>query len=157
VSSEGRIFRLSISERRGTRKHNIDSALIWKDYGIVGDAHAGTKKQISLLPFESFDKLQNELLDLKPGDFGENITTIGLNFGAIKVGTILGIGDEVQLSVIEIGKECHRGCRIREITGDCIMPREGVFAKVIKGGIVKVGDDIKLIHNYQISRMGIGS
>jgi len=143
VNSIGRIYKISIASDKGMKKTNIDSAEIRKDYGIVGDAHAGSLRQISLLPFESFDKVKNELIDIKPGDFAENITTSGLDFKFVSIGKKIKIGEKIELEITQIGKECHNGCYIREVVGDCIMPREGVFAKVIRGGNIRVGDKIQ--------------
>ncbi len=143
MTSSGLIHRISVSKVRGDKKSNVDEALLADDYGIVGDVHAGSERQVSLLPLESFAKLDSDLIDINPGDFAENLTTIGLDFGGVTVGKRLTVGEEIALEITQIGKECHRGCRIFEIVGDCIMPREGVFAKVIQGGIIKIGDSIR--------------
>ncbi len=140
----GSIFRLSISHQKGTKKTNVPSVTVTMR-GIDGDAHAGSVRAISLLPYESFGKLAAGDMDLHPGDFGENITTVGMNFGNIGVGTRLALGDDVVLEIVQVGKECHDGCIIRDTTGDCIMPREGLFARVIKGGMLTEGDMIRSI------------
>lgn len=143
MTSSGLIHRISVSKVRGDKKSNVDEALLADDYGIVGDVHAGSERQVSLLPLESFAKLDSDLIDINPGDFAENLTTTGLDFGGVTVGKRLTVGEEITLEITQIGKECHRGCRILEIVGDCIMPHEGVFAKVIQGGIIKIGDSIR--------------
>lgn len=142
-NSEGFVHRLSISSRKGDKKKNVKNVIVG-DGGIDGDVHANTGRPVSLLPLESFQKVAHPDLDINPGDFAENITTKALNFENIKIGTIIFIGDEVKLEVIQLGKKCHHGCIIRETVGDCIMPREGVFARVINGGNITVGDQIKL-------------
>jgi len=142
VSSVGKIHKISVSESKGDKKHNIASAVLRKDHGIVGDAHAGTGRQVSLLPFESFDKVREALADIAPGDFAENLTTTGVDFSKAEIGMKMRIGGSISLEITQIGKECHHGCYIREVVGDCIMPREGVFASVLSGGTITVGDAI---------------
>ncbi|RME19418.1 MAG: MOSC domain-containing protein [Candidatus Zixiibacteriota bacterium] len=145
MPSHGRIHRISISAEKGTKKQNVPSAELRADFGIVGDAHAGSGRQVSLLPLESFDLIRKKLSDIQPGDFAENLTITGVELQKARVGTRLVIGDRVELVVTQIGKECHHGCYIREIVGDCIMPREGVFASVVTGGRITVGDSITMI------------
>jgi MOSC domain-containing protein YiiM len=145
VNSSGRIHKISFSSEKGVKKNNIEHAILQKDFGILGDAHAGSQRQVSLLPFESFDKVKNDIVEIKPGDFAENITTTGLKFDSVAIGQTLAIGCEIKLEITQIGKECHHGCYIREIVGDCIMPREGIFAKVVRGGAMKVGDKIRWV------------
>ncbi len=114
-----------------------------ENFGLEKDAHAGDwHRQVSLLPFESFRKLENDVVNLKPGDFAENITTVGMDLSNLKIGDRMRIGEKIILQVTQIGKECHKACAIKELTGDCIMPREGIFATVIGGGLIKIGDDI---------------
>lgn len=125
------------------KKTNVNSVEIKKNYGIIGDAHAGSNRQISLLPFESFNKVINELIEIKPGDFAENITTRGFDFKSVSIGKKIKIGKAIELEITHIGKECHHGCYIKDVVGDCIMPREGIFAKVLKGGEIHVGDKIR--------------
>ncbi len=139
----GQIFKISVSEKKGDKKNNIKKACLIENRGIDGDAHAGTGRQVSLLPFESFDKVRDKLPTIKPGDFAENLTTTGLDYSTVEVGCQLSIGRDVKLEVTQIGKKCHLGCYIREVVGDCIMPREGVFARVISGGNIQVGDPIE--------------
>ena len=144
----GRIHKISISESKGEKKRNIDRAELVDDYGIRGDAHAGSGRQVSLLPLESFSKVQNDVVDINPGDFAENITTSGLDLSTATIGRHLMIGREARLEITQIGKKCHHGCYIREIVGDCIMPREGIFARVIKGGPIETGDSIAWVERH---------
>jgi molybdopterin adenylyltransferase len=139
-----KISRLSVSHEKGTKKSNVPSVTVTLR-GIEGDAHAGTVRAVSLLPYESFRKLATDGMDLHPGDFGENITTVGLDYENIDVGTRLALGDDVILEIVQIGKECHDGCIIKDTAGDCIMPREGLFARVINGGVLSEGDIIRII------------
>jgi len=134
------------SEKKGTKKKPVARVTIKKDYGVVGDAHADgtTHRQVSLLAIESIDKMRGKGFDLQPGDFAENITTKGIDMTSLPIGTRIMVGDEVVLEMTQIGKECHAACAIRKQVGDCIMPRDGIFAKVIRGGNVKAGDPIKV-------------
>ena len=143
MNTPGRIHKISVSRTRGNKKRNIDEALLINNFGIDGDAHAGSDRQVSLLPLESFEKVKNDVIDINPGDFAENITTVGLNFSSVRVGSRLRLGRTIRLVVTQIGKECHNGCYIREVVGDCIMPREGVFARVETGGNIQVGDPVR--------------
>ena len=135
-----------ISEKKGEQKHPVDEVLLKVDHGIVGDAHAGNwHRQVSLLAAESVAKVQKALnFELKSGDFAENILTEGIELFTLPIGTKLQIGEAVG-EVTQIGKECHQGCAIRELAGDCVMPREGIFVLVLKEGKVKAGDEIKVI------------
>ena len=142
MTTDGRIHSISVSETKGDQKHNVGEATLVKNHGIDGDAHAGSERQVSLLPLESFSKLDGHLVDLKPGVFAENLTTMGLDFEDVSVGRKLLVGEHIELEVTQIGKECHHDCYIREAVGDCIMPREGVFVRVMKGGVIRVGDAI---------------
>ena len=142
MPTDGRIHSISVSETKGDKKHNVGEATLVENYGIDGDAHAGSERQVSLLPLESFSKLDGHLVDLKPGVFAENLTTMGLDFEGVSIGHRLMVGERIVLEVIQIGKECHNDCHIRELVGDCIMPREGVFVRVMKGGVIRVGDAI---------------
>jgi MOSC domain-containing protein YiiM len=139
----GKVYRISISDSKGKKKRNVPLAKVIEHLGIEGDAHAGTDRQISLLAYESFSQITSNLPDIRPGDFAENITTTGIALPYATVGGILRIGREILLQVTQIGKECHNGCHIRKIVGDCIMPREGVFARVLRGGTIAVGDTIE--------------
>lgn len=133
------------SRKKGTKKAPVAEVLIREDYGVVGDAHADcqTHRQVSLLAMESIGRMREKGFDLKPGDFAENITTRGIDLVSLPVGTRIMVGDEAVMEMSQIGKECHAACAIRRQVGDCIMPREGVFARVIKGGRIKAGDLIR--------------
>lgn len=135
-----------ISEKKGEQKHPVEEVLLKVDHGIVGDAHAGNwHRQVSLLAAESVEKVQKVLnFQLKSGDFAENILTEGIELFTLPIGTKLQIGAAVG-EVTQIGKECHQGCAIRELAGDCVMPREGIFVKVLEEGKVKAGDEIKVL------------
>ena len=141
------VIAVCTSEKKGTVKTPVAEVMIKEDFGVVGDAHADstTHRQVSLLAIESIDKMRGKGLDLKPGDFAENITIEGLDLCSLPIGTRLNIGKDVVLEMTQIGKECHAACAIRKLVGDCIMPREGVFARVIRGGHVKPGDTIKTV------------
>ena len=142
-NQRGRILAISVSDKKGVRKTNVNSAVLEEDFGIAGDAHAGTKnRQVSLLAQESIEKMKAKGLKVKAGDFADNITTEGLDLLSLKIGDRLKINDEVVLELSQIGKVCHTRCSIYYQAGDCVMPKEGIFAKVIKGGQIKVGDDI---------------
>jgi MOSC domain-containing protein YiiM len=142
VNKHGEIYRLSVSARKGMRKENIDQVSLVDNFGIANDAHAGSKRQLSLLPYEAFDVIREKMPEIKPGDFAENITTRGLDFSTAAIGDRLCIGKNVRLVITQIGKDCHNDCPIKQTVGDCIMPRLGIFASIVKGGPVKVGDRI---------------
>jgi MOSC domain-containing protein YiiM len=145
---EGKILAISISEKKGTKKHNIDSALLKEGFGIIGDAHAGTQnRQVSLLAIESIEKMRAKGLNVKPGDFAENIATQAIDLLNLNLGTKLRLGDEAVIEITQFGKDCHRRCHIYYQAGDCIMPREGVFTRVLKGGNIKTGDEIAVIQD----------
>lgn len=139
-----KIIAVCKSEKKQTKKINIGYASLKENFGIIGDAHSScnTHRQISLLAIESINKMRDLGLNVNPGDFAENLTTEGIDLVALPTGTQLFVGEEVILEVTQIGKECHTRCAIYEQAGDCIMPKEGIFARVIKGGEVKVGDKI---------------
>lgn len=134
------------SKKKGTKKQPITEGLFKEDHGLIGDAHAGylPNRQVSLLAVESIDKMRNLGLNLSPGDFAENITIEGIDLCRLPIGTRILVGEEVILEVTQIGKECHTACAIRRQVGQCIMPEEGVFARVIQGGSVKPGNNIKI-------------
>jgi len=147
-TTKGRIRAISVSKERGTPKVNVPQADLKADFGIVGDAHAGNRhRQVSLLAIESIDRIVAEGVKVSPGDFAENITTEGIDLPALKVGGKLRVGSSIELEVTQLGKRCHGRCRIFEKVGDCIMPREGVFAKVTRPGRVKVGDIIEIVND----------
>lgn len=139
-----RVLAVCLSEKKGTVKEAVGQGQVRENFGFVGDAHADSKthRQVSLLAVESIDKMRARGFELNYGSFAENITTEGLDLVSLPVGTRLSIGTEVLLEISQIGKECHKGCAIREQIGDCVMPREGVFARVIRGGPVKDGDPV---------------
>jgi MOSC domain-containing protein YiiM len=136
------VIAVCISENKGTPKHEISKAELRVDHGIVGDAHAGNwHRQVSLLADESVDKMRSAYPDIPIGAFAENILTRGIKLTELPIGTRLRIGSAL-LEVTQIGKECHSDCAIRRIVGDCVMPREGIFAKVIEEGTIEAGDII---------------
>ena len=142
-----KILAVNISEQKKTPKKTIEAGKLIEDFGIEGDAHAGKwHRQVSLLAKESIEKAKGMRTDgLCHGVFAENLTTEGIELHTLPVGTRLQVGSEAVLEVTQIGKECHDGCAIRELVGQCIMPKEGVFARVEKGGIVRAGDEIKVL------------
>ena len=137
------------SERKGTRKFPVDFGILRENYGLIGDTHASsdTHRQVSLLSTRSIEKMRKPGLDVGPGDFAENLTVEGLDSSSLSIGMKLKIGDEVILEIKEIGKECHVGCTIFREVGKCIMPEEGIFARVIKERRIKPGDQILLINS----------
>ena len=142
-NQKGRVLAVNISENKGTKKTNIQSCALLKDFGLKGDAHAGPwHRQVSLLANESIEKMRAKGLNVGYGDFAENVTTEGIDLVHLPIGAEIHIGDSVLLRVTQIGKECHERCAIYYQAGDCVMPREGIFAEVIKEGEVKVGDKI---------------
>jgi MOSC domain-containing protein YiiM len=144
----GTVVAVCISENKGEIKTPVPVITLRENFGIVGDAHADSTwhRQVSLLAMESIDKMQGKGLDLKPGNFAENITTEGIDLCVIPVGTRMEIGDTL-LEMTQLGKKCHTGCAIRELVGDCIFPREGIFVKVLRGGTIKAGDTITLLED----------
>ena len=139
------VLAVCISENKGERKKPVESVDLRENHGIVGDAHAGDwHRQVSLLAQESIDKMRAMGLDVSAGDFAENITTSGVDLPALPLGTRLQIG-ETLLEVAQIGKECHTRCAIFYQAGDCVMPKEGIFVKVLSGGTIQPGDDIKIV------------
>ena len=142
----GRVKAICISAEKGVVKEPVDRASFRPEHGIVGDAHAGPwHRQVSLLPHESIDQVREMIPDLVDGAFAENVVVAGLDFTRLVVGAGVRLGREIELEVTQVGKECHRGCAIREITGDCIMPREGVFCRVVAGGELRPGDVVETI------------
>ncbi|MDP3694857.1 MAG: MOSC domain-containing protein [Desulfocapsaceae bacterium] len=140
-----RIVSINVSPATGTDKEPVDSVTVKPDHGIIGDAHARNwHRQISLLAQESIAKMAAEHPHLRPGSFAENITTEGLDLPRLPVGTRLKAG-EVELEITQIGKKCHTKCKIYDQAGNCIMPTEGIFAKVLNSGTLNAGDDISII------------
>lgn len=146
ATTRGTIKAISISENRGTRKTNVPEAELKTDFGIVGDAHAADwHRQVSLLAVESIDKMLAMGAKVSPGDFAENITTEGIDLSKLSIGNRLRVGQSVELEITQLGKQCHGRCEIFEQVGDCIMPREGIFAKVTGAGRISIGDVIEVI------------
>ena len=141
-----RIIAVCTSERKGTTKQVTTEGIFKEDYGLIGDAHADycTHRQVSLLATESIDKMRALGLDVGPGDFAENLTTDGISLVSLPISTRLSIGNRVVLRITQIGKECHAGCTIFRQVGKCIMPKEGVFAQVIRGGVIRIEDTITI-------------
>ena len=141
------IIAVCSSKKKGTRKEAVAEGFLSEDYGLVGDVHAdcNTHRQVSLLAEESISKMQRLGLSVGPGDFAENITTKGIDLVSLPVGTRLLIGNGIILELTQIGKECHTRCAIYRQVGECIMPAEGVFTKVIQRGVVKAGDSIAVL------------
>lgn len=146
----GKVMAVCVSEARGTPKRNIGRARLRADWGVEGDAHAGNwHRQVSLLSYEAVQAFNARGANVADGAFGENLLVSGFDFKRLPVGTRLRCGD-VRLEITQIGKECHSGCEIYQRVGDCIMPREGVFARVLAGGEVAVGDEMTLVHRVGI-------
>lgn len=144
---QGEVVAVCTSANKGERKTNVGSAMLLAGLGLEGDAHAGfAHRQVSLLATESIAKMRQAGLDVHPGDFAENITTVNLNLPKLPVGTRLKVG-EALLEVSQIGKECHTRCAIYYQAGDCVMPKEGIFAVVLTGGKVCVGDKVEVLDN----------
>ena len=141
-----RVIAVCQSKEKGIKKEVTPEGIIKQGYGLLGDAHAdcSTHRQVSLLAIESIAKTQDLGFDVGQGDFAENLTTEGIDIASLSVGTRLSIGKEVVLEITQIGKDCHTGCAIFRQVGKCIMPKEGVFARVINGGPVKAEDPIKI-------------
>ncbi len=142
---KGKVLAVNVSVDKGTKKTNIQSCTLLKDFGLKGDAHAGPwHRQVSLLANESIKKMRAKGLNVGYGDFAENITTEGLDLVHLPIGTEILIGNSIILRVTQIGKECHDRCAIYYQAGDCVMPKEGIFAEVVNEGEVKAGDEITI-------------
>lgn len=142
----GKILAVNMADEKGRKKTNVGCGLLIADYGLQNDAHAGAEiRQVSLLAQESIDKMRDRGLDVTYGDFAENLTTEGIDLPSLPIGTRLQIGHGILMEVTQIGKVCHDRCHIFYTVGDCVMPREGIFARVLAGGTVKTGDDIEVI------------
>jgi MOSC domain-containing protein YiiM len=146
LNMSARVVSVNISEKKGVRKKPVEEVVLKTEYGVEGDAHASSEwhRQVSLLALESIRKMQALGLDVSPGDFAENITTEGIDLVSLPVGAIIAIGSETVGEVSQIGKECHTRCAIYYQAGDCVMPKEGIFIKVLKGGKIKKGDVIEV-------------
>ncbi len=146
-TTHGVVRAVCVSKRKGTRKDVVDGPVtVVEQHGVAEDAHAGDwHRQVSLLAWESIEKARSRGLDVKEGDFAENITTEGINLMALPLGTQLKVGDEVLLELAQQGKVCHKKCAIYYLAGDCIFPREGIFFVVLRGGKVQAGDSIDVV------------
>lgn len=142
----GHIIAVCTSQKKGERKKTIAQGILKEDYGLVGDAHAaaGSQRQLSLLDQSSVDKMRSLGVEVGPGDFAENLTTEGLDLYSLPIGSRLVSQRGVVLEVTQIGKECHTGCAIYKQVGMCVMPTEGIFTRVIRGGVVKAGDELEV-------------
>ena len=144
--TRGRIRAISVSAQKGTPKTNVPEADLKEEFGVVGDAHAGGgHRQVSLLAFESVETLRRRGVEISPGDFAENLTVEGLDLSALRVGSRLRVGDRAELEVTQQGKRCHGRCAIFERLGDCVMPRDGIFARVRRSGHISAGDIIEVV------------
>ena len=144
-----KIVAVCTSEKKGMRKKNVGQGVLVPDHGLEGDAHAGNwHRQVSLLALESIEKMRQKGLDVNPGDFAENLTTEGITLVDLPIGTKLRIGQAAEGEVTQIGKVCHNRCAIYYQAGDCVMPKEGIFIKLLKGGPVKVGDTIEVVDKH---------
>jgi MOSC domain-containing protein YiiM len=143
---KGSVVSVNVSGTKGVRKKPVREVLIKVNFGIEGDAHASSAwhRQVSLLAIESIRKAQGLGLNVQPGDFAENITTEGIDLPQLPVGSRMTIGNAVEVEVSQIGKVCHTRCEIYNQAGDCIMPKEGIFVKVLRGGRVRAGDIIEI-------------
>ncbi len=142
----GKVVAINISAKKGTRKKNIGRSCLLPAHGLRDDAHAGDwHRQVSLLALESIEKMVRLGLKVGPGDFAENITTRGIDLLTLPIGTRLRIGSNSLIEVTQIGKVCHTRCAIYYQAGDCVMPKEGIFAKVLTGGEIQVGDEIHVL------------
>jgi MOSC domain-containing protein YiiM len=147
-----KIVSLASSKKKGTRKNPLDHAVLRMGHGMEGDAHAGPwHRQVSLLAVESIAKARLQGLDVDFGDFAENIATEGVDLVKLEVGTRLKLGRTVILEISQIGKECHKKCAIYYQAGDCIMPKEGVFARVLEGGEIRCEDAIEIVDSRNYS------
>lgn len=141
----GKVLGVCISEKKGTQKKNIHEARFIEDWGIENDAHAGKwHRQVSLLSADRINEFRARGAEVADGAFGENLIVEGFDFKSLPVGTVFQCGD-VMLEMTQIGKECHSHCEIYKVMGDCIMPREGVFTKVLHGGVIREGDEMTIL------------
>jgi len=141
-----KIVSIAVSKKKGTRKTQVEEAAIVLGHGLDGDAHAGPwHRQVSFLASESIEKAREQGLDVTFGDFAENIATVGIDWKEIPVGTRLQLGESALVEITQIGKECHNKCAIYYMAGDCIMPREGIFARVLQAGKIRCGDVIEIV------------
>ncbi|WP_246451857.1 MOSC domain-containing protein [Alkalicella caledoniensis] len=151
-----RVVSVAISEKKGMKKTPVQEAVLVEGFGIEGDAHGGKwHRQVSLLAEESINKMKAMGLDVSFGSFAENISTEGLELNKLPIGTLLKLGEDVLLSVSQIGKECHTRCAIYHQAGDCVMPKEGIFAYVLRGGTIKSGDSIEILDGLTAAVMTV--
>ena len=140
----GSVVAVSVSDRKGVKKTNIDSGCLIENFGLENDAHSGEwHRQVSLLAVESIKKIKDKGLDVGPGDFAENITIEGIRLWELPIGKRLKLGGDAVAEVTQIGKECHSRCAIYHQVGDCVMPREGIFVRILSGGIIEPGDMVE--------------
>jgi len=141
-----KLVSIAVSSKKGMSKQPVEEALLIRDHGIEGDAHAGPwHRQVSFLTSESIDRVRRDGFDVRFGSFAENLATLGINWSEIPVGARLKLGASALVEITQIGKKCHSKCAIYHQQGDCIMPREGIFAKVIEGGAIRCGDRISIV------------
>ncbi len=146
----GHVVAVSVSDRKGVKKANVDAARLLEDHGLENDAHAGKwHRQVSLLDMESIQKIKDKGLDVGPGDFAENITTEGIRLWELPIGKRLKIGGDAVAEVTQIGKECHSRCAIYHEVGDCVMPREGIFVRILSGGVIEPGDTVESVEQTE--------
>jgi len=145
MGAEGQLIAVCSSAAKGEKKRPVGAGRLEADHGLVGDAHAGSGRQVSLLAEESIAEIRRLGLEVSPGDFAENLTVRGLSLHTLPVGARLRVGPEAVLEVTQIGKECHDRCAIYEQVGTCVMPSQGVFARVVQGGAVRAGDPVAVI------------
>jgi len=145
-----KIIAVCMSKEKGTKKEGIAEGIFKEGFGLLGDAHAdsSTHRQVSLLAIESINKMREAGFEVGPGDFAENLTTVELDVSSLPVGTVLSVGEDLLLEITQIGKDCHSGCAIFRQIGKCIMPKEGVFARALRGGTVRAEDKIKVSEVY---------
>jgi MOSC domain-containing protein YiiM len=140
------VIAVCTSRKKGIKKRDVTEAVLKENYGIIGDAHAGASgyRQVSLLAKSSVDKMRQMGADVGSGDFAENLTVEGIELFTLPIGTLISVGPDVTLEVTQIGKECHDRCAIFKMLGTCVMPLEGIFTRVIKGGRVRAGDNLRI-------------
>lgn len=141
---KGKVRAVSVSKAKGQKKENVLLVNLKEDFGILGDVHAGSERQVSLLAIESIEKMRQKGLKVNPGDFAENITTESIDLLKLSIGDKVSIGGTVILEISQIGKECHSRCSIYYRAGDCVMPKEGIFARILKGGTITAGDKVEV-------------
>ena len=145
MTTQGKVVAVCVSDRTGIPKHDVGTGMLKVDWGIEGDAHAGNwHRQVSLLAMESIDKMRAKGLKVRPGSFAENITTEGIELYTLPVGTRMRLGAALA-EVTQIGKVCHDKCAIYRLAGDCVMPREGIFVRILEPGAVSVGDAVTIL------------